>query len=228
MKFWADADADLLKAQRTKKFAGLDSEMFLHIGFFTSAYALAELRLTALLAKATQITNLRSFDLLTRGMDVRVKIERLRRACDRGPQIGPSLSARLDIFNNIMRPFRNQISHSATVPSNDGLSISFASLAAMPLSVQNRHPDQEISPEIPMLEVFEYCAWLRFFEHDLRDAHRGLAIRGSFETEPPRAPLLRGLGQPPARPTTAAKMSRRQRRRLRKGQPPRGRHTAPR
>jgi hypothetical protein len=229
MKFWTEADIPWLTAERAKKFRpeSPDNEMFLHIGFFISCYAVTELRLSTLLAKATQITNLRSFDLLTRGMDVRVKIERLRRACEKRPPIGPNLSARLAILDGTMRTFRNHIAHSATVPSSDKLSISFASLSAMPVSVTNRHPDQEISAEITTLELFEYCAWLRFFQIDLREAHRGLAHRGMFETDPPHAPLLRGSDQPHAPPKPFAKPNRRGRKRDRKGQTPRRKQAVP-
>jgi hypothetical protein len=223
MKFWTDADIPWLTEAREKKFRpeSQDHEMFLQIGFFTFAYAAAELRLTLLLAEATQIKNLHSFDLLTRGMDVRVKIERFRRACEKGPPIGQNLSVRLEIMNGTMRPLRNQIAHGLTVPMPDKHSLAFAGLAAMPKFIEGRHPDQDDSTPIKYSDFFEHSAWLRYFEYDLKDALRGVAQRGTFEIDDPQSPLLRGSDQPRDQPKPDAKPGRRERKRLRKGQPPR-------
>jgi hypothetical protein len=195
----------------------------LHIGFFISSYAIVEIHITMMLAKATGIDKLQSFDLLTRGMDLRVKIERLRRACELGPhKIGPNLDARLTVVDGVMRPLRNKLAHQAAALSPDKMTISLVSLAAWPDFLTARHPDQEISERIETLELFEYAAWLLVFNKDLSGTLKTLARTGIFEIEHPLTPLPPGSKQSPDQPKSAATPSKRERKRARKGQPLRG------
>jgi hypothetical protein len=226
MKFWPD-EREKIEAERAKKFAGgSDATLFLHTGFFISSYALVELRISSILAKATGVTTLIGFDLLTRGMDLRVKIERLRAACEKGLPLGPNLDARLDVVNKTMRPIRNKIAHQNCVLNPDGKTISFATLAAMPDFFTHRHPDQTDPETIDCLDLFEYCGWLRLFNRDCRDVNRDAARNKMFEITNPLTPLGRGPDHPPAAPKPVSTMSRRERRRLRKGQKPRGKYRA--
>lgn len=59
-----------------------------------------ELRISYLLARATNIKDLSAFELLTRGMDAKIKVERFRKAA-RG-RIGPNLNDRLTVFYDTM------------------------------------------------------------------------------------------------------------------------------
>jgi hypothetical protein len=65
---------------RDKIFGGPDRDMFLHVGYFLCWFAHVELNLTFLLARAINHRQLDDFELLVKGMDARVKCERLRKA----------------------------------------------------------------------------------------------------------------------------------------------------
>jgi hypothetical protein len=225
MKFWtSEDDVRRFSEARKSKFAtGPDHELYLHLGFFINAYAFVELRTTLLLAKVTGFTDdLQSFDLLTRGMDLRTKIIRLRKACERKSPLGPNLDARLTIVDELMRPIRNKIAHNYAVPDPSETTIHFVTLAAIPEFTEHRHPDASVPEKIETLELFEYTAWLRLFSRDLQDAFRLLSQTGTLEIVTPRTPLRQEPNLAPGQPKRASKPGRRARKRARKGQPPRG------
>jgi len=221
MKFWTSPEEiQKFEAAFDKRLKeGPDQKLYFLVGFFITAYAIVELRITLMLAKATKITQLQSFDLLTRGMDVKTKIERLRRACETGPALGPNLSSRLTIVDEVMRPLRNKIAHSYATLDRAERTMRFVTLAAFPKDLPNRHPDARDSETIDVAELFEAIAWLRMLSTELSEAYRWQSQLGIFEIANPRSPLRHGSSQSPGQPKNASVRGRRERKRQRKGQP---------
>jgi hypothetical protein len=221
MKFWTSADdLKFLQESLDKRLKeGPDQKLHFLIGFFTAAYAIVELRITLMLAKATKITQLQSFDLLTRGMDIKTKIERLRRASEKESLLGPNLIARLNIVDDYIRPLRNKVAHTYAVLDATETKLHFATLVALPKTSATRHPEATDPETIEAFELFEAAAWLRLLNAELSEAYRWQAHTGKFEIIHPRSPLRRGSGQSHDQPKTAAKLGRRERKRERKGQP---------
>jgi hypothetical protein len=198
---------------------GEDRELYLHIGYFNMWFAGCEIRLTLLLAKCTRTIDLEAFDLLTRGMDADTKIERLRRACEKFKPIGPNLHLRLNIFQNHMVPLRNKLAHTYPVGDYQRDLVVFTTLPKIPKRNQGPHPDEET---ISFFELFEYGAWLAHFNKDLNPISQIVAHPEMIEIENPQSPLLPGQDQQPNQRATAAVLGKRNRKRVRKGLPPRG------
>ncbi len=151
---------------------GIDRKLYFHIGYFTVWYAAVEIRLTLLLARATKsMTNLDSFELLTKGMDARIKILRLREAL--GDLIGPNLDTRLNIFDRHMRPLRNSAVHSYPVCDPTHSAIGFASLNQLPSFTKSKPPTAKPALEMPVLDFFEHGVWLNLFNNDLKTVNPG-------------------------------------------------------
>src|SRR5690242_324076 len=106
------SDEELAKG-REQTYAGVDRDLYTDIGFFTTWFGGAELRVTMLLAMFTNSRDLEAFDILCRGMDARVKTERLQQAIKRHGKLGPELNLRLAAFHDEIIPLRNQIAHSS-------------------------------------------------------------------------------------------------------------------
>lgn len=180
-------------------------------------YAGVEMWLTFTLAKATHSTNLTSFDMLTKGMDARVKLSRLREASKTFKPIGPKLSARFDFFEKSLIPLRNRLMHSHLSLERDGNNIAITKLSSIPPRGQLPKP----ADLMPSLELFEYGAWLFMLNNDVKSACRGLARSQMIEIDNPESPL-----PPQAQPDRLDKVrhaigGKRDRKRLRKGQAPR-------
>ena len=76
---------------RSEIFGGPDRDLYLHIGYFMSWFSAVELKITFFLALVLDDRQLEDFELLVKGMDARVKCERLRKACKRRAiSIGPN------------------------------------------------------------------------------------------------------------------------------------------
>ena len=92
------------------------NDMNLHagIGYFVAEYSKVELATTALLAVLTKNENFEAFHVLTRGMDLRVKIERLRELCKPLSLIDPksAIDMRLELMGHKICTLRNKLSHS--------------------------------------------------------------------------------------------------------------------
>jgi hypothetical protein len=91
-------------------------EINLHagIGYFIAAYSKVELAVTTLLAVLTKNEDYEAFHVLTRGMDLRVKIERLRELCRPYTLIEDksALDIRLILLGSKICGLRNKLSHS--------------------------------------------------------------------------------------------------------------------
>ena len=155
---------DLLR----KGFQAGPSNMVFHIGFYLMWFGVAEMMLTQALAAVLGMTDHEKFDLLVRGMDLRVKVERLQKAAKKyNRPIGPNLKKRLDIITKKHVPLRNSIAHSWPHhdTKEDGL-VHFASIGAMPpgiLSDLSFHPSKSAPPSMHVDEIFDRALWLQVF-----------------------------------------------------------------
>ena len=108
------------------------------------------------------------FELVARGMDIRVKCERMRAAIGINRKIGPNMEARLKAFEKTLIKMRNKMLHSWAVLDTEKKSIiHLASMSKMPTS--RIKPPQVSSNELAFLSY-----WLFKFNSDLLDAQLNL------------------------------------------------------
>jgi hypothetical protein len=99
---------------RKEIFGRSEANHQLHVGYFITWFARVEQSITLLIAVESKFKDLRTFEILTRGMDMRVKLERLKMICTVNERpYGPNLSSRLRHLNDKIRPLRNDLTHSA-------------------------------------------------------------------------------------------------------------------
>jgi hypothetical protein len=167
-----------------------DSELVTDVGYFMLWYSAVELSITLTLAYASGVHDLHTFDILTQGMDARVKIERLRAIAK--DKIGSKLAARLKYFEEKARPIRNRLAHAAMGRSEQGPKVYFASsLSSMPWKEwgedeppHRTKPPIAISPE----QLLGWGGWMVAFASDLTQAHRAFRTTGVFEIDNPVTP----------------------------------------
>lgn len=198
-----------LQRKRIEIFNQDETEIYLHTGYFIHWFSAAELNITMLLARAVQSNDLDSFELLVKGMDARVKCERLRKACGSATRIGPNLQIRLQYFENTMIPLRNKLTHSYVVGLLESDEFHFATLGKMPYAALGLEAAGPKPPSIKRLELFEQGLWLHAFSRDLI-AIFPMGEKPGFEIDNPQSPA-----PPEARPPNPRKD-----RRAKSGKPP--------
>lgn len=183
-----------LEEQRSINFSGIESELFLHIGHFTAWYASAEMMLTVLLHTFSGSMHPGQFHILTKGMDGKIKVERLKKLVSIcGWEISDALKKRIDHFQNTIIPLRNSLMHSHLYWGADH-NLQVTSIAAPPMIAGG------VAGEAPTifhsLELFERGQWLCLFARDLGNAfnnvHDPLSQTGTLGTGPLHSPLPTG------------------------------------
>jgi hypothetical protein len=156
-----------LNKVRKDIFESEDRNLFLHLGYFVAWYGSTEIWLTYLLSIAVNTNDLDSFNLLTRGMDAKVKCERLRAACRfNGYTIGPNLDDRLAYFHERIIRTRNRILHTFPVVLDDDLNtIHFTTIGKIPGQVRG-YVDGGV-PTMLLDQLFEQGYWLNHFAEDI-------------------------------------------------------------
>jgi hypothetical protein len=179
-----------LTQMRDKVFSGQDRDLFLHIGYCMSAFSMVELNITFLLARTIDYKHLDNFELLVKGMDARVKCERLRKALKgRKKALGNNFKERLAHFENKVIGLRNKITHSMlSSPRHDGV-LAFVTLAKLPWALPGSKQIGTPPEVMSTLELFENALWLNFFADDLNAAGR-VFDRETLEIDHPRSPTL--------------------------------------
>ncbi len=71
---------ELLVALRKNFLDGSDKEMPSHLGVYLQWFGIAEVCITTMLAIVLRFSDWEKFEIIVRGMDARVKCERLRQA----------------------------------------------------------------------------------------------------------------------------------------------------
>lgn len=160
-------------AERDASFRSVDQPLFLHVGHFISWYAAAEFGVTILLHSFTGNTHPAPFHILTRGMDAKVKIERLKEAVEaHGWTVDAGLTRRLEHFQKTVAGLRNTIVHSHLYWPAGG-DLQMTSIGAPPM--YTKEPIIGSPPKtIPGLELFERGLWLRAMAYDLFDIEKQL------------------------------------------------------
>lgn len=162
-----------LEAHRLNTLYGDDAEMFAHVGHFIAWYASVEFMLTFLLHSFSGQIDARAFDVLTRGMDVRVKIERLGKTASlAGWKLDPGLLERIGHFQDVHIPLRNRIVHSYLYWP-DGGPLQMCGTINPPI-FQDTRWDVPEPYVIPGIDLFERGAWLGHFSQDLIAIHEAL------------------------------------------------------
>lgn len=170
---------------------GEDANLYLHIGHFMSWFSAAEIRITMLLQVATENRDAESFELLTRGMDARIKCERLRKACKKEDLLGPNLAQRLRIFENRVIPLRNKLAHCMVMaPDPNGGIFYLSTLARLPYKAFEREQSGLEPESMRSIDLFRWGHWTCLFSWDLQPALHETTKSGKFEVENPRSPLI--------------------------------------
>ena len=134
------------------------------IGYFIAAYSKIELIITVHLAILTKNSDFEAFHILTKGMDLRVKIERFRELCKPLSLIDTksALDIRLDLVTSKICNLRNKLSHSAIdVPDVGFPELGLSSISAI-------HPEKRKNTETIHLDVLaHYSDWCEDFYQDI-------------------------------------------------------------
>ena len=169
-----------------------DGNLHIDIGYFLAWYSASEMRITSLLALASNAADYEVFDALTSGMDVRTKIERFRKICKNRIVIGPNLCERLLYFDKKSRPLRNKLSHSFVGINEKRENTYFAStLGNLPWNElgEKRPPwaQKKTQPHaIPAEVLLGLGGWMAQFTDDLGSAFLHFLEKREFEIMNPK------------------------------------------
>jgi len=129
------------------------------------------------------------FEALIKGMDARVKVERLRKITKNGPiKIGPMLKCRLEAFEKESIPIRNKIAHNSVIKHPTGDIFYFTDIVRMPFSALG-FPGF-VGPQadhVSGLRLYEHGLWLNLFSHDIIGALERGTHDGMLEIVRPRS-----------------------------------------
>ena len=173
----SDIEAPLVERLRAHMFAGNDRHLFCHVGFFMTWFAAAEMSITYLLAIATRSIDVPSFYTLVRGMDARVKCERLRTASKSYKPLGPNLAERLKFFENTLIGTRNKMVHSFITVPEPFDKMYFGTVSKV----------GEEAPHAATLAVFRQGLWLNLFASELNEVVKTEAPLAILEIDRPRS-----------------------------------------
>lgn len=181
-----------LNERRTKSFdLPIDQPLYLNVGHFICWYSAVEMALTMLLYG--MINNHPGgakldpdmFHVLSMGMDVKVKTQRLRRAAKaRGIEVPHELAWRLDHYNSKIVGVRNHIVHGTLHwPLNEDTLVAHHVGDIVPWG-RDQDPDKvRRSYTIEGLELYEHAIWLNVFAYDLAAVGLALLERETLEIE---------------------------------------------
>ncbi|MGN7127532.1 hypothetical protein [Methylorubrum thiocyanatum] len=165
-----------LEQVRKIAFEGVDRTLFLHLGHFYAWFAQVELNITQILAMSLNQQDHEAFELLVQGMDLRVKLQRLRKACKKDDRLGPNMKSRILYLEEKIIPLRNKLSHCAVHKDDNQDLFYIASIGRMPWEAIAGLPQVGERPEeISGLRLFEAGYWLCQFMDDTTQA-----IKDSF------------------------------------------------
>jgi hypothetical protein len=184
-----DLSPDDRRAIKESSFVGDNGNLALHIGYFILWFGTCEGIITQLLARVLGFSNqVQRLEFVTRGLDAKAKIERLRQAAKLLMPLGSNLDNRLLHFQKKMVPLRNRIVHTWMILEVGP--VHFTSLGKIH-GVTFIH-DQNIPSEpenIPLDDLFSHAAWIHAFSVDLLDAMESSLQSGVLEVDQPRSHL---------------------------------------
>lgn len=162
--------------------AGEDGALVAHLGFYVMWFAVVEVQVTAALAAVLGLRPLARAEVVMRGMDARVKCDRLRQAAKKYHPIGPNLAVRLKYFEKKSIPLRNSVVHTWPVIEDDGM-VHFDTMGRLHGLPQTEFPPASIHLDELMCEGL----WLNHFSQDLQLATFSLVRDKKFEIDDPKS-----------------------------------------
>lgn len=203
-------DPKLREALRGQYITGPESTLPAHIGYFLMWFGTAEVGITTLLALILKLGPMDRIEYLVRGMDARVKCERVREAAASLYPLGPNLDARLKYFQETIVPIRNGIAHSWTVMDAKTKIVSFRSAGKV---ISSAHNDPKVR-RMTLDELMDYGIWVHAFGAEIFEVITGAVDEQPLEIVDPTTglPTAPPMDRPPKEPS--ARMRKRARRRL--------------
>jgi hypothetical protein len=156
-----------------------------HIGYFLMWYGAAEVGITTMLALVLDFRNFEKLEFIVRGMDARVKCERLRQASKKYMALGPEIEVRLRYFEKTIVPLRNKIAHSWPYLDETSGHVLFGSVGIPDEGTAKFAAMKAIS--IHLDDLFDAAAWVHLFAQDVHDAIRSAIRGGALEVANPQS-----------------------------------------
>lgn len=168
-----------------------DDWMHTLVGRFIAMYSAADLALGTLLASVSGIDDLELFHILSKGLDAKTKVQRLREieALEKPIPKGGALDRRLSYFVAECSDLRNKIAHQWLVPAK-GLpeAMIFASLGRLPTKEFKMQRRSRLDPEWITLEALAlHVDWLDCFADDIASVRRASQHGEPLEIAHPRS-----------------------------------------
>ena len=203
---------DLVEDRKTAWANENSCTVYLHIGFFIYWYASVETAVSIMLTRATGNQHPAHFHTLTRGMDAKLKCERLREALKISDcTIGPALTKRFEHFTSRLSSLRNQLVHNYPFFHEDTFQL--VSVGAPPHVVDRPVKGAPKPVMVPSLELYERGKWLQAFSSDLYalmdDFSDALRRKGTLERERYWSSLPTGDRPSPEKQARRAKVDKR-------------------
>lgn len=146
----------------------VDHRMAMIMGYFVGWYSVGELAITGLLAAMSETDDLVRFEILTKGMDARVKIDRIKQLGKVGGGLGPNLTKRLDYFYRRIAKIRNRMLHSCTRQKTNKVGqYQFISVAAWAEGHMSDDQLNTLPTDVTAKELLELGNWLCRFNADV-------------------------------------------------------------
>lgn len=179
-----------LAALRTRFLTGDDARLPLHLGNYLHWFGIAEVNITAILAFILNLTQREQLEYIVRGMDARVKCERLRQAARAYRPLGDNLKSSLSVFEQECIPLRNRVAHSWPFLDTKTDIIYFGTFGRFPGIADDG--DWKFDPstrQIHIDDLFSQAMWLNSFSgHLLTALHRAIG-GGPLEVDDPKSRL---------------------------------------
>ena len=184
----------LLTALRTRFLTGDDARLSLHLGNYLQWFGIAEVNVTTMLAFILNLTQWEQLEYVVRGMDARVKCERLRQAAKAYRPLGDNVKASLSVFEQKCIPLRNRAAHSWPFLDAKTDIISFATFGRMPDRAEDGRWEFDPSTrQIHIDDLFSQAMWLNSFANDFSRALQRATDGGPLEVDDPKSRLPQGV-----------------------------------
>ncbi len=183
-----------LTALQTRFLTGDDARLPLHLGNYLQWFGIAEVDITTILAFILNLTQWEQLEYVVRGMDARVKCERLRQAAKAYRPLGDNLKASLSVFEQECIPLRNRAAHSLPYLDIKTDIIYFTTFSRIPdLAEDGRWKFDPSTHQIHIDDLFSQAMWINSFATDLMSAFNRALEGGPLEVDDPKSRLPQGV-----------------------------------
>lgn len=146
-------------------------DMYFRVGHFIAEYSTVELAITALLAIISDFKDLEAFHTLTKGMDAKTKVERLRELAKTKKLLVEKglFDSRLMHFADKTATLRNKVAHAWLLKSKgDPQKILFSNIAKLPFDLFKMKKRAAHKPDEIIIDLlWEHTNWLSLFQTDI-------------------------------------------------------------